>query len=165
MCDMLVKLYELPPLDAAVERAQQGGVRVRLALSLDKPWVTAWVRRQFPVWVPEVEAAFARQPVGCFVAQRDRELLGFACHEATCRNFFGPIGVDASVRRCGIGRALLLAALHAQRCLGYAYSVIGAVEHTDFYVRTVGAVPISGSRPGVYRGTQLDPHDATRPPE
>ena len=42
-------------------------------------------------------------------------MLGFACYDVTCRNFFGPEGVAAKERGHGIGRALLLSALHAQR--------------------------------------------------
>ena len=61
-------------------------------------------------------------------------------------------------RRCsnpngGRGRrALLLAALHAQRDQGYAYSIIGGVGPTEFYVKEVGAVTIEGSTPGIYAG-------------
>ena len=81
---------------------------------------------------------------------RDRELIGFACHDCTRRNFFGPSGVAESARGLGAGRALLLASLHAMREAGYAYAIIGGVGPEDFYRRTVGAVPIEGSPPGIY---------------
>jgi hypothetical protein len=51
-----------------------------------------------------------------------------------------------------LGRALLLAALHAQRAQGYAYSIIGGVGPAEFYAKAVGAVLIEGSDPGVYAG-------------
>jgi hypothetical protein len=34
---------------------------------------------------------------------------------------------------------------------GYAYAIIGGAGPTGFYVKTVGAMPIDGSTPGIYR--------------
>ncbi|HVO89211.1 MAG TPA: GNAT family N-acetyltransferase, partial [Casimicrobiaceae bacterium] len=89
-------------------------------------------------------------PIACFIALRGHELVGFACHDATCPNFFGPEGVIEAERGIGVGRALLLAALHAQRAQGYAYSIIGGVGPAAFYEKAVGAVPIPDSSPGIY---------------
>lgn len=152
MQDMLVRLYDLPKLEPALELASRQGVTIRAALTLEKPRVVGWVQSNFPVWVAEVDAAFARLPISCFIATRDRQILGFACYDATCRNFFGPSGVLENERRRGLGRALLLAALHAQREQGYAYSIIGGVGPAEFYAKAVGAVLIEGSSPGVYAG-------------
>ena len=52
----------------------------------------------------------------------------------------------------GIGRALLLSALHAQRAQGYGYSIIGGVGPAEFYAKAVGAVVIADSTPGIYDG-------------
>ncbi len=153
MADMLVRLYALPPLEAALAALDAHGVQVRRARVSEKPRVMAWMQQHFAAWAPEVEATFARLPVACFVALRGQDLLGFACHDGICRNFFGPTAVLDSERGRGIGRGLLLAALHAQRTQGYAYSIIGGIGPADFYVKTVGAVPIEGSTPGIYAGT------------
>jgi GNAT superfamily N-acetyltransferase len=150
---MLVRLYDLPSLEDALEVSARQGVAVRGALSPEKPQVVEWVQANFPVWAAEAEAAFCRAPVSCFLAIRDRDLLGFACYDATCKNFFGPTGVLEEERGRGLGRALLLATLHAQRAQGYAYSIIGGVGPAEFYAKTVDAVPIEGSTPGVYAGT------------
>ena len=152
MHDMLVRLYDLPPLDAALAGAAHDGVSVRRALPPEKATVLAWVRDNFGSAVAEVECAYARMPVACFVAVRDTQLAGFACYDATAPNFFGPEGVLAAERGRGIGRALLLAALHAQREQGYAYAIIGGVGPAEFYAKSVGATPISGSTPGIYAG-------------
>jgi GNAT superfamily N-acetyltransferase len=152
MQDMLVRLYDLPSLEDALGAASRQGVTVRPALTIEKPQVVDWMRSIFPVWVAETEAAFCRLPVSCFLALRGREILGFACYDATCRNFFGPTGVLEEERGRGLGRALLLAVLHAQRGQGYAYSIIGGVGPAEFYEKTVGAVLIEGSTPGVYAG-------------
>ena len=154
--DMLVKLYDLPSLDEAMAVASRQGVAVRRALAPEKFTVLDWVRRNFASSAGEVEVAFGQAPTRCFIAVRDGAMLGFACYDVTCRNFFGPEGVAAPDRRNGLGRALLLAALHAQREQGYAYAIIGGVGPAEFYAKTVGAVPIADSTPGIYRGLLTD---------
>jgi len=150
MHDMLVRLYDLPGLEEALTDVAAHGVSVRPPLPQERPAVVAWVRANFANQAAEVEAAFTREPATCFVAMRDSTMLGFACYDVTCLNFFGPEGVGANERGKGIGRALLLATLHAQRTQGYAYSIIGGVGPAEFYAKTVGAVAIEGSTPGIY---------------
>ena len=152
MHDMLVRLYALPdPGDALAACAAQG-VTIRRALMPEKHAVVGWVGAQFPSARAEVEAAFVRPPVRCFIALRADRLAGFACHDVTCPNFFGPEGVAADERGRGIGRALLLATLHAQRADGFAYAIIGGVGPAAFYAKSVGAVDIADSTPGIYGG-------------
>jgi ribosomal protein S18 acetylase RimI-like enzyme len=152
MHDMLVRLYDLPSLDDALAACARNHVLVRRVLAPEKSLVHTWVGTQFPRSAPEVELAFSRLPITCFVAQRDTHLLGFACYDATAPNFFGPEGVLAAERGRGVGRALLLSALHAQKAQGYAYAIIGGVGPADFYSHTVHAIPIAGSTPGIYAG-------------
>ncbi|PIE33324.1 GNAT family N-acetyltransferase [candidate division KSB3 bacterium] len=153
MPDMLVKLYELPPLDAALAQQQAQGITIRRALVLEKQLVTEWVCTHFSRgWGNECDVAFSRQPVSCFIAIKENQLLGFACHDATCRNFFGPMGVGERCRGRGVGKALLLACLHGMKEQGYAYGVIGWVGPAEFYRKIVGAVEIEGSSPGIYAG-------------
>lgn len=148
---MLVKLYELPSLSEALAAVARHGVSVRRALAPERPLVLAWVRLHFAGWAPEVETACNRLPITCFIAHRAQQIVGFACHDATAPNFFGPEGVLADESGHGIGRALLLSVLHAQRAQGYAYAIIGGVGPAAFYEKTVGATPIPGSDPGIYR--------------
>lgn len=150
MHDMLVRLYALPSLDEAIADCAKQGVTIRRPLVPEKAGVIEWARQHFLSSVAECETAFARSPVTCFIAARDERMLGFACYDVTCPNFFGPEGVAEAERGKGIGRALLLAALHAQRAQGYAYSIIGGVGPAEFYTKTVGAVAIAGSTPGIY---------------
>lgn len=145
--DLLVKLYELPA-GRAVEN-----VRLRRAFAAEKTIVANWIAEHFSRgWADECQAAFERLPVSCFVASRDQELLGFACYDATARGFFGPAGIIEWARGRGIGRALLLFALHDMRATGYAYAVIGAAGSAEFYKRSVQATEITGSSPGFYSG-------------
>ncbi|CAG0971817.1 hypothetical protein BURK1_01265 [Burkholderiales bacterium] len=152
MGDMLVKLWELPPLAPVLDATAAQGVVVRRALAPEKPVVLDWMRMHFPAWTAEVDAAFARLPVACFVAVRDGELLGFACHDAIAPDFFGPTAVLASARGQGLGRALALAAMHALEAQGYAYAIVGGVGPVAYYEKAFGAIAIPGSTPGIYDG-------------
>ena len=151
--DMLVKLYALPDSREAYESLRKAGITTRRALAPEKHKVVAWVKERFSEhWASEVDVAFERQPVTCFIAVRQKVILGFACHDATCPNFFGPTGVDPNERGRGIGKALLFNCLEAMKQQGYGYAIIGGVGPAEFYTRTVGATPIEGSEPGVYGG-------------
>lgn len=115
--------------------------------------VIAWVRASFsPAWASEAAAALGNRPTTLFIAQREQELLGFCCYDATARGFVGPIGVQESARGQGLGAALLLACLHDMRSMGYGYAVAGHVGAPDFFRRVAGAVEIPDSTPGFYAG-------------
>ena len=160
--DMLVKLYDLPDSRAAFERLRRDGIQLRRALAAEKHKVVGWVRENFAAgWASEAEIAFGRQPVSCFIAVKEGGIAGFACHDATCRNFFGPTGVDPKLRNSGIGTALLFACLEAMRQQGFGYAIVGGVGPADYYSKAVGVVPIAGSEPGVYRGLLDSPRFAS----
>jgi hypothetical protein len=163
--DMLVKLYDLPPSAAALARLREHGIEVRRALAPEKHKVMAWVRDTFSEgWASETDVAFARQPVSCFIAVKEGRIAGFACHDATCRNFFGPTGVDPALRQGGVGAGLLFACLEAMREQGFGYAIIGGVGPSAYYAKTVGATLIEGSEPGVYRGLLGSARFGGRPP-
>jgi len=114
--DMLVKLYDLPNSQAAFERLHETGCVVRRALAPEKHKVVAWVRDTFSeAWASEAEVGFSRQPISCFIAIQKRKIVGFACHDVTCLNFFGPTGTEPATLlgaecdwRCRDFRDLLL---------------------------------------------------------
>ena len=103
-------------------------------------------------WSCECEIAFSHQPVACTVATHEDRLLGFSCHGVICPDFLGPIGVVPEWRRHHVGKALLLASLEALRAQGYAYAIIGWAGPVAFFEKSVGAMLIAGSEPGIYRG-------------
>src|SRR6202035_3026948 len=132
--DMLVKLYDLPNSGAAFERLRQAGVVMRRALAPEKHKVAAWVRTTFSEgWASEVEVAFSRKPVSCFIAVQEGKIVGFACHDATCPTFFGPTGIEPKARKNGIGTALLLACLEDMRQQGFGYAIIRGVGPAAHY--------------------------------
>lgn len=153
MPDLLVKLYDLPPLEPVLERPRQNGIEVRRALSPEKHLIAEWVGAHFSKgWASEVEVGFAQTPISVFIATQDNRCVGFCCYDTTLRGFYGPVGVDKTLRKSGIGAALSLATLHAMRSLGYGYAIIGWAGPVDFYAKICGATVIEGSEPGVYRG-------------
>lgn len=156
MADLLVKLYDIPDPSEHIAALAAQGIDVRRAMASEKTQVGDWIRTRFGGrWASECDVAFARLPIGCFIAISKAELIGFACHDATCANFFGPIGLDPDFRHKGIGRALLLATLRSMRHGGYAYAIIGSAGPKPFFEKCAGAIAIPGSRPGIYPLTMI----------
>lgn len=152
MTDLLVKLYDLTDHDELTASLAREDTTVRRAMASERKQVVGWVRQLFgDGWASECQVSFSRQPISCMIAVSGGRLAGFACHDSTCRNFFGPIGVDPACRRKGVGRALLLAALQSMAQAGYAYAIIGGVGPMAFFEKSVGAFPIPGSTPGIYQ--------------
>lgn len=147
MADLLVNLLKLPALEDSAEE----GVLIRRAQPFELTPVRRFVETNFSLaWADEVSVGFARQPISVFIATIDREIAGFAGYECTRRGFFGPTGVTPAAQGKGIGKALLLASLYALRELGYVYGIIGAAGPVRFYQKTVGAIVIPDSSPGLY---------------
>lgn len=147
MSDMLVRLYAIPERDKTLKE----GYVVRRAAAYDKSVTLDWIRQNFSTqWASEADVAFSWQPVSCLIALYYEKLVGFACYEATCRGYFGPGGVLEAHRGQGLGTILLLECLRSMKEMGYAYAIIGGVGPKEFYVKTVGAIEIPDSTPGIY---------------
>jgi GNAT superfamily N-acetyltransferase len=147
MPDMLVNLSKLPSLD----RLNDEGINIRRAQPFEITPVRKFIELNFSVaWADEISVGFANKPVTVVIATRDGRVIGFAGYECTRRAFFGPTGVAESERGQGIGSALLIASLWGLRELGYVYGIIGGAGPTDFYEKTVGAIVIPDSKPGIY---------------
>ena len=150
MPDMLVRLYALPASRASRLDPE---ISIRRALAPERRPVVSWIEERFGAgWASEAEAAFSSTPTRIHVALARDRLVGFACHDVTALGFFGPTGVDETMRGRGIGEALLVESLIAMRAAGYAYAIIGGVGPVEFYARAVGAVEIADSTPGAYAG-------------
>ena len=162
MADLLVKLYELPPLAPCLDALAEKNIVIRRPIGPENYAVIRWIKEFFGEgWAGETENAFFRSPKGVFIAVRESadenghissKMLGFGCYDATVKGFFGPTGVDPAERHQGIGQAILLSCLHAMHDEGYGYGVIGSAGPVDFYKKCCGATVIEGSNPGVYRG-------------
>ncbi|MEP6922518.1 MAG: GNAT family N-acetyltransferase [bacterium] len=151
MPDMLVNLLKLPPFDATLVEMARAGVVIRQPQPFELTPVRSFIEQKFSLaWADETSVGFAHQPVSVFIATSEQAIIGFAAYECTRKTFFGPTGVAEGRRGQGIGKALLLASLWGLRESGYVYGIIGGVGPADFYQKTVGAVVIPDSDPGIY---------------
>ena len=160
MPDMLVKLYDLPPLEPELEIQRQRGITIRRGMSPEKKLVADWIGQHFShYWVSEAEAGLCASPPTTMLAQRGDDLLGFACYDTTFKGYFGPTGVAVRERGKGIGTALLLKCLHEMHHAGYMYGIIGWAGPWQYYEKTVDAIVIPDAEPSrSYRG-MLGTHD------
>ena len=156
MPDMLVPLYKPPPLSSLETLPYTTeGVEIVRAMAPNLSLLQKWVSTHFsPQWADECTVCFANQPITCFIAVKKandkKEILGFACYEATYPTFFGPTGVHPNHRKKGIGQGLLLHAMHGLKELGYVYGIIGSAGPVGFYEKVLHATVIEGSVPGPY---------------
>ena len=151
MPDLLVPLYKLPTEIPKQAELRAEGIVIRRAYPFELSRVRRFITHHFSEsWADEAEAGFARMPITCWIAVLEKRVIGFACVESTAKAFFGPTGVDPAQRKKGVGAALLVASLLDLRAQGYAYGIIGSAGPVEFYVKTVGAIPIAQSSPGIY---------------
>jgi GNAT superfamily N-acetyltransferase len=149
--DLLVPLLRLPTLDPYLAPLRARGITVRPARAYEMSATRRFVLKHFSQgWADEAEVSFARVPIGCYLATHESKIIGFAVIESTAKAYFGPTGVSPSYRGLGVGAALLVAALHGLAERGYVYGIIGGAGPVAFYVKTVNAMVIEGSDPGVY---------------
>jgi len=151
MIDMLVRLYDLADSTELYAKISAEGITLRRARAFEKHTIAGFAAQHFsPKWVSEIEVALTRQPVSCYIATRDKKILGFACYDTTMRGFFGPTGVSEDARGLGLGKGLLMKSLEGLRETGFAYAVIGGVGPKEFYAKACGAIEIPGSDSGIY---------------
>jgi len=148
MPDMLVKLYDMEFVSNT--KLPADGISVKKACIVDKKKILDFIKANFGAdtpWAYECEYALFNSPVSCYIAVRNKEIIGFACYDATAKGFFGPMGVSEKFRSMGVGLELLIRSLVSMKEFGYAYAIIGATSGRalEFYARHVGATVIEGS--------------------
>jgi len=150
--DMLVKLYDLPDNIPGLKELKKQGILIKRALPVDKHRIIEFIKDTFSKgWASECDTCFSNKPVTCFIAVKEKKIIGFACYDATARNFFGPMGITYTYRGKGIGRVLLLKCLLSMKEAEYAYAIIGCVDDAvEFYHKTVNAIIIDDSFPGIF---------------
>ena len=135
MADMLVKLYPLPTSPGLEDALRAKGIVIKRALAPDLSKIIAFtVENDHPEWADEIRVCFMNQPASCYIAVKNKEIVGFGCYESTARGFFGPTLVKDSERRQGIGKILLLKCLESLRELGYACHAVHN-HYGSFYDR------------------------------
>lgn len=144
--DLLVDLYTVDFKEKNID------VEIKRALSPNSDKIIDFVGKNFNLsWASEIKGALYKTHPTCYIAVIDKQIVGFACYDATAKGFFGPTGVLEEHRQKGIGTALLMHCLEAMLYDGYSYAIIGAVRGAlDFYKRKCNAIPIENSK-NVYK--------------
>jgi len=153
---MIVNLMVLDYVPS--QRLRDAGFVVRRAHVVDKKAILEFVGSNFTgegAWVAECEAALHNSPPSCFLATKGTEIVGFACYDATAKDYFGPLGVHPDYRGLHLGVELLLVSLDAMKHQGYGYAIIGWPSDPKFYAQHAGAIEIPGTEPQntIYRNT------------
>ena len=154
MADMLVNLYRIPSSYEIEKKLLAKGIQIKKALAPDRSRIVAFSKNcANDDYSDEVKVAFSNNPITCYIAIRQKKLIGFACYEATAKNFFGPMAVLESERKKGIGKALLLKSLESMQELGYAYAIIGwpTKSAIDFYKNCTNAIMIDDKFSEIYK--------------
>ena len=143
--DLLLKLYEINDDPKIMERIAENGIKIKRVMPMNTTKVYDFIRDNFaPTWADECMPSIINGD--CYVAVKDRELLGFFAIDTPAKGFTGPVGVLPSARRMGISRALGLVGIKAMRNKGYKYAVSGRVHPWFVNVEEslVGLMPIPG---------------------
>lgn len=153
MPDMLAKLYWRPAESTWANDIWNLNVDILRPDVSQMGLVLDWIEANFSNgWAYQAQIAFMNRPLTIFIAVHDsKEICGFACFDATRKNFFGPMGVAESWRKKSIGEALVNRCFEAMRESGYEYAIIHAVGPVAFYSKVCGAEPIPDSEAGLYR--------------
>ena len=86
--DLLVKLYDLPNPDEAYCRVKQKGVTIHRAMALDRSKILRFVRETFgEAWESECSVTLTAQPSTCMIAVYQKQVVGFACYDATAVSY------------------------------------------------------------------------------
>lgn len=144
--DLLIKLFEIHDDPKIMARMEEQGIRIKRVMPMNTTKVYEFIRDNFAAaWADECLPSILNGD--CYVAVKDRELLGFFAIETPAKGFTGPIGVLPSARRMGISRALGLVGIKAMREKGYKYAVSGRVHPWFRSVEEtiVSLMPIPGS--------------------
>lgn len=154
MADMLVKLFNIVSPYELENHLLNDGIRIKKALAPDRSKIIEFAKTCVDEdYSDEVQGAFANNPITCYIATKNKKLVGFACFETTAKNFFGPMAVSKEERNKGIGKVLLLKSLITMQEMGYGYAIIGwpAKSAIPFYEKCVNAMLIDESSNGIYK--------------
>lgn len=148
MADLLVNLYDLKCKHNPV-KLKEHGIVIKRAMSPDKEKLMDFIRTYYTKeWAAESEHAFVHSPITCLIAVKDKEIVGFACYDATAKGYVGPIAIKPGEKGGGVGQSLLHDILLAMKEDGYGYAVIGWVDDAmGFYDKTIETFKIPGSEP------------------
>ena len=150
MPDMIINLYEQ---DYEQIKQLNENIEIKRVLAPDRRKIIDFVRHNFDEnFVDECIASLANNPITCYIAVKNFNIIGFISYEATAKNFVGPMGIIAKERGKGIGKALMLTCLQSMKEMGYAYAIIGSSSEKNikFHQKVSNAQIINTKTQGIY---------------
>mgnify|MGYP001017612548 CR=1 FL=1 len=135
--DLVVNLYEDDFDDKSI-KVKNDKITILRVLSPNADAVIRYIESTFTSgWASEAKAALYKNHPTCFIAVKGKEIVGFACYDATAKGYFGPTGVSEAYRGQNIGQRLLYESLKGLKQDGYGYAIIGGVSQAvyAFYAR------------------------------
>ncbi|MFC3700520.1 GNAT family N-acetyltransferase [Reinekea marina] len=155
MPDMIVPLKNLPPIPALPD-----GYTLDIAKPWDSQTIVEWVDANFlPEWSNEVLCGLSGHPAKVSLITKNNSIVGFAGFDLTFPSFFGPTGVLESERGLGLGKILLVDAMHRLMQRGYVYAFIGSPGPVNFYQKILGGMLLPESFPDGY-STPITPNQS-----
>lgn len=144
--DLLLKLYTIRDNLDLSESFKKKGIEIKNVMPMNISLVYGFISDNFGKTTAD-ETMPALINGDCFVAVRDKELLGFAAVEATAKGYVGPCGVISKERKKGIATALMIRSLHRIREKGYTYAIAGMVSISMRVIieKVVDCIPIPNS--------------------
>jgi mycothiol synthase len=113
----------------------------RLTLA-EFPDFQSWMSSSWEgAWDREVELVLRREPISCFVAEKDGAYVGFAAYDTNRLGSFGPMGSTPAIRGRGVGAALLRLCLRDYFERGDRDCQISWAGPQTFYRDAVAAEP------------------------
>jgi predicted N-acetyltransferase YhbS len=141
--ELLINLYALKERHLTLP----AGGRIARVLPFEAAYVTAFIQENFPAsdWAEEIADALHAPKTRVFIAIEGKKIIGFAAYDATCKDFFGPLGVAEEKRGHSYGEALTYATLLAMKEEGYAYAMVGWAGPIEWYQEKFGAIKVGNS--------------------
>ena len=132
--DLVVNLYQNKLANNNIPILKDENIVVKRLLTPNSDQLVEFINANFHKgWASEVKAAIYKPNPTCFIAVFKKEIIGFACYDATAKGYFGPTGVNDKYRGLNVGQNLLFKTLLSMKEDGYGYAIIGGGRIKDYY--------------------------------
>jgi len=127
--------------DEIEKRLAMDGILCRRLEPNEKDRLLEWMSSEgySSGWQYQTLCAAEVDPPAVFVAEKNGELIAFACFDGVRPGWFGPMGTRESMRGAGIGSVTFLKCLQDMKARGYRVCEINSVGPLYFYSKVANA--------------------------
>lgn len=138
LCELIGKNFDTSEEEA---KLKDDGIIIKRVESSDEKKLLEFIKKEFELWVPEVQNALKNDPKSIHIAIYDNEVVGFSAYDTNNLNigWFGPMGTSPKMRGKKIGGVLLKRCLKDQQTQGHQFAIIPWVGPIPFYSHYCGA--------------------------